>query len=204
MHIRHHIEQPPIFCAEPIRNPRCITNWTCRPRTRVYPLRHTVHFILLLLFTSCSTKFQLPEAPERMTEIPTFEDFPIPHYKIYKEKPRPVNLVSHPRAIRFKDRLIAGAKIGPNFAGDQTILRWLCGEECQQLAVVDARSGNVIFAPFVTHLGFRFRLDSKLLIVNPPEAVERASISGKSKSHYRTAYYVWHWGELAEVYAIRN
>ncbi|MDP6037518.1 MAG: hypothetical protein QGG64_03135 [Candidatus Latescibacteria bacterium] len=139
-----------------------------------------------------------------MTQIPTFENFEIPHYKIYKDKPRPVNLVSHPRAIRFKDRLIAGAKTGPNFAGDQTIMRWPCGDECQQLAVVDARSGNVIFAPFVTHLGFRFRLNSKLLIVNPPEAVERAALSGKSKSHYRTTYYVWHWGEFAEVYAIRK
>ena len=168
-------------------------------------IRYVLNFAFLILnLTACSIEPQLPEAPERMTQIPIFEDYAIPQYKIYKDKPRPVNLLSHPRAIRFKDRLIEGAKIGPNFAGDQTIIRWSCGDECQQLAVIDARSGSVIFAPFVTHLGFRFRLDSKLLIINPLEAVERAARSGKSPSYYRTTYYVWHWGEFAEVYAIRD
>ncbi len=158
--------------------------------------------ILFLIFLACVP--EPPEAPGRVMERPEFEQFAVPEYQIYKDKPRPVNLVSHPRAIRFKDRLIQGAQIGPNFAGDQTIVRWFCGEECQQLAVIDVRMGSVIFAPFVTHLGFRFRLDSKLLIVNPPEAVERAARAGKSKSHYRTAYYVWHYGEFVEIYAIEN
>ncbi len=159
--------------------------------------------VLFLFFIACMPEFELPEAPDRVTEKPEFEQFAIPEYQIYKDKPRPVNLVSHPRAIRYKDRLIQGTKIGPNFAGDQTIVRWFCGEECQQFAVIDARTGSVIFAPFVTHLGFRFRLDSKLLIVNPPEAVERAARTGRSKSHYRTAYYVWHYGQFVEIYAIR-
>ena len=154
-------------------------------------------------FVSCTPEPRIPDAPDRVTERPEFEDFAIPNFRIYKDKPRPVNLVSHPRAVRFKDRLVQGAKVGPNFAGDQTIVRWQCGEECQQIAVIDARTGTVMFAPFVTHLGFRFRLDSKLLIVNPPGEVARAALSGKSKSHYRTAYYVWHWGELAEIYATR-
>lgn len=159
---------------------------------------------LFLFTTACRPEPRLPDAPDPVTERPELEDFTLPHFKIYKDKPRPVNLVSHPRAVRFKDRLIQGAKVGPNFAGDQTVVRWPCGEECQQLAVIDARTGTVIFAPFVTHLGVRFRLDSKLLIVNPLEAVERAARSGKSKSHYRTAFYVWHYGEFAEIYAIRN
>lgn len=159
--------------------------------------------VLFLMLFACMPEIGLPEAPGPVTEMPEFEQFAIPEYQIYKDKPRPVNLVSHPRAIRFKDRLIPGAKIGPNFAGDQTIVRWFCGGECQQLAVIDARTGSVIFAPFVTHLGFRFRLDSELLIVNPPEAVERAARTGRSKSPYRTTYYVWHYGEFVEIYAIR-
>ena len=167
------------------------------------PKYKSIHPVLFLMLFACMPEFELPEAPGPVTEMPEFEQHAIPAYQIYKDKPRPVNLVSHPRAIRFKDRLIQGAKIGPNFAGDQTIVRWFCGEECQQLAVIDARTGSVIFAPFATHLGFRFRLDSKLLIVNPPEAVERAARTGRSKSHYRTAYYVWHYGEFVEIYAIR-
>lgn len=159
---------------------------------------------ILVFLLACVPEPRLPPPPDRVTERPAFEQFAVPEYRIYKDKPRPVNLVSHPRAIRFRDRLIQGAQIGPNFAGDQTIVRWFCGGECQQIAVVDAQTGGVIFAPFVTHLGFRFRLNSKLLIVNPSEAVERAARTGKSKSHYRTAYYVWHYGEFVEIYAGKN
>ena len=134
------------------------------------PKYKLIYPVLFLMLFACMPELELPEAPGRVTEMPEFEQHEIPAYQIYKDKPRPVNLVSHPRAIRFKDRLIQGAKIGPNFAGDQTIVRWFCGEECQQLAVIDARTGSVIFAPFVTHLGFRFRLDSKLLIRQPPDS----------------------------------
>lgn len=142
----------------------------------------------------------IPEAPQRVYSVPKFEDFPA--YKIYKKKPLPVNLVSHPKALRFEDRLVEGAKAGPNFAGRQTIIRWSCGEECQQFAVVDAMTGSVVFAPFVTHLGVRFQLDSRLFIVNPPEAVERVSREGKPKSYYRTVYYVWHFGRFVEVFSV--
>jgi hypothetical protein len=133
--------------------------------------------------------------------MPTFNDFSVK--TIYAKNPLPVNLLSHPRALHFQDRLVEEAKKGPNFAGHYTIVRWECGEECQQFAIVDARTGSVIFAPFITHLGFQFQPNSRLLIVNPPEAVERAAHEGKPKSHYKTVYYVWHDNRLVEVYTIQ-
>jgi hypothetical protein len=156
-------------------------------------------FLMVLGFGGCMLPDPIPEAPQPVYDRPRFEDFPA--HKIYKGKPRPVNLVSHPRALRFEGRLVEGAKMGPNYAGNQTIIRWACGEECQQFAVIDAMTGSVIFAPFVTHLGVRFQLDSRLFIVNPPEAVDRAAREGKPKSYYRTVYYVWHFGRFVEVFS---
>jgi len=155
--------------------------------------------LMILGFGGCMLPDPIPEAPQPVYDRPRFKDFPA--HKIYKDKPRPVNLVSHPRALRFEDRLVEGAKMGPNYAGNQTIIRWACGEECQQFAVIDAMTGSVIFAPFVTHLGVRFQLDSRLFVVNPPEAVERAAREGKPKSYYRTVYYVWHFGRFVEVFS---
>ncbi|MDA0709171.1 MAG: hypothetical protein O3B73_03060 [bacterium] len=149
---------------------------------------------------ACALPDPMPEAPGPAYGIPKFEDYPA--HRIYREVPRPVNLVSHPKADRFRDRLLEGARTGPNFAGDQTVIRWDCGEECQQFAVVDAMTGSVIFAPFVTHLGVRFELGSRLFVVNPPEAVDRAAREGKPRSYYRTVYYVWHFGRFVEVFAI--
>ncbi|MFT5367102.1 MAG: hypothetical protein ACI8V2_002060 [Candidatus Latescibacterota bacterium] len=148
----------------------------------------------------CALPNPMPEAPQPVYGVPHFEDYPA--YQIYRDKPRPVNLVSHPRAVRFEDRLVQGAKIGPNFAGSQTVIRWACGDACQQFGVVDAMTGSVVFAPFVTHLGVRFQLDSRLFVVNPPEAVDRAAREGKPRSYYRTVYYVWHFGRFVEVFAV--
>lgn len=155
--------------------------------------------IIFLGFWGCLPD-PIPEAPQPVYDVPKFEDFPA--HKIYEGKPLPVNLVSHPKALRFEDRLVEGAKTGPNFAGRQTVIRWNCGDECQQFAVVDAMTGSVVFAPFVTHLGVRFQLDSRLFVVNPPDAVERAARSGKPKSYYRTVYYVWHFGRFVEVFSV--
>ncbi|MBT3605352.1 MAG: hypothetical protein HOE48_05055 [Candidatus Latescibacteria bacterium] len=149
----------------------------------------------------CMLPDPMPEAPQPVYGVPDFDDYPA--FKIYRDKPRPVNLVSHPRAIRFEGRLVDGAKSGPNFAGRQTVIRWSCGDECQQFGVVDAMTGSVIFAPFVSHLGVRFQLDSRLFIVNPPEAIDRAAREGKPRSYYRTVYYVWHFGRFVEIYSVR-
>jgi len=186
---------------------RMVGAWSPCPRSPRPQYPHPLQpfgLLLSLIWTmgilGCTLHDPKIEYPIPIDRPPTFDAYPAHH--IYKSAPKPVNLLSHPRALHFQDHLIALAKSGPNFAGHYTIARWNCGNECQQLAIIDARTGTVIFAPFVTHLGFRFRHDSRLLIVNPLEAVERAARQGKPRSHYRTVYYVWHFDRLTEVYAI--
>jgi hypothetical protein len=92
-----------------------------------------------------------------------------PVAETYEGTPAPVDLGSDPLARQFRTRLKEGAKEGPNFAGLYTIIEWGCGTNCQQVAVVDARTGRVC-AWLTTGLGSSYKLDSKLFIKNPDVA----------------------------------
>ncbi len=100
---------------------------------------------------------------------PRFEDYPV--RRKFHGTPAKVNLRSRPKARMFRTMLRQGAKDGPNFAGYYTVVSWGCGSDCMQVAVVDCRNGRVHFAPFTVSPGIRadYRLDSRLLIANPPE-----------------------------------
>lgn len=115
---------------------------------------------------------------------PKFGDFPA---KVSLSSAiAPVNLASHPRAKKFRSRLRDGALLGPNFAGVFTVVNWGCGVACQELAIVDARSGRVFFPQAVKNNAyhyvrelplpapFQFRTDSNLLVVvgSPNDAGE--------------------------------
>jgi hypothetical protein len=74
----------------------------------------------------------------------------------------------------------AAAK-GPNFAGHYTVAVWGCGSACTDFGIVDAKSGQVFFAPDLRGISavsviepgdqepqynsLRFRADSRLLVV---------------------------------------
>lgn len=119
---------------------------------------------LLLSVSACTVQ---PERPEQLPNRYLYDDFRRhPVREIYHGVPAPVELDSHPQARQFRTRLSEGAKHGPNFAGHYTVVEWGCGTNCQQLAVVDARSGRV--SDWLTsELGSDYRLDSRLLIKNP-------------------------------------
>lgn len=86
--------------------------------------------------------------------------------EIFTGIPAPVDMKSDPQARQFRTRLAEGAKQGPNFAGRYTIVEWGCGTNCQQIAVLDARTGRVTDW-LTTEMGSSYRLDSKLFIENP-------------------------------------
>ena len=68
------------------------------------------------------------------------------------------------------------AKEGANFAGHYTVAYWGCGSNCMQLALINARNGNVYFPSELPSLGvgfdfgeneedpLQFKLGSKLLV----------------------------------------
>jgi hypothetical protein len=61
-----------------------------------------------------------------------------------------------------------GARKGPNFAGHFTITYWGCGHtDCATLAIINARTGRVYFAPFDIESDIHYRRSSRLLLVDP-------------------------------------
>jgi hypothetical protein len=89
-----------------------------------------------------------------------------PAQEHFHGRPAQVDLSSAEGARRFRTVLRGGAAGGPNFAGAYTLVRWGCGTNCGQLAIVSARTGKVYFGPSAES-DIHFRLDSELLVVDP-------------------------------------
>jgi hypothetical protein len=106
----------------------------------------------------------LPQALEE-TKFLDFDVYPVK--EIFKGIPAPVDFASNPEAKEFETKLNKQAKEGPNFAGHYTLVEIGCGTECKRYMIVDVISGKV-FSLGEAHRGVAVRLDSKLLIVDPP------------------------------------
>lgn len=110
------------------------------------------------------------EAEPSLRFEPRFEDYPTgPSENV--TAPAPVDLTSHPEGRTYRTALARGAAQGPNFAGVFTVVTWGCGTMCQRSMIVDARTGGIV-ADLTASLSFAFQLESRLLVVNPPAAVE--------------------------------
>ena len=136
--------------------------------------------------------------------LPRFEKYPA--LSKFRGKPAPTKL-SSPRARMYRTVIRNGAKEGPNFAGHYTIVVWGCGMNCMQLAIVDARTGEVYFPPNLMQVNFlfenteeplQFQTNSRLLIV-------LGTMVGTGDD-WRTGryYYEWKNNRLKLVHAIER
>lgn len=115
-----------------------------------------------------------------------------------KGRPASVDLKSHKNARRFRTRLRQAARKGPQFAGTQAVATWGCGTMCQQLALIDARTGRVVFGPNAA-LGYRYSIGSRLLIVNPRETIQEVYGDKPRPKWLMTRYYLWQRGKLVAL-----
>jgi len=99
-----------------------------------------------------------------------FEDFPV--NKIETKNPKVVintNVNSFTKRYRtmikktFKD-------VDINFAGKYIIDYWGCGSPCGIGITINGLNGKLIELP-PSSVGYRFKKDSRLLIVNPPDSL---------------------------------
>jgi hypothetical protein len=58
---------------------------------------------------------------------------------------------------------------GVNFAGSFCFVYWGCGSPCQSSAVVDMKTG-IVYNGINSAVGYQFKKDSKILIVNPTDS----------------------------------
>jgi hypothetical protein len=117
----------------------------------------------------------------------------------FKGKPAAVDLASHKDARAFRTRLSEAAPKGTNFAGHMTVITWGCGTLCQIVALIDARDGRVSFGPTAS-VGVKHRLDSRLLVLNPPENAKEAFGGDPPPDCCHAEYYVWDKGRLTRIY----
>ncbi|SFM33447.1 hypothetical protein [Marinobacter zhejiangensis] len=93
-----------------------------------------------------------------------FEDFPAP-----ERSARVVDQVDLPEGESVEGMFLERA-VGesPNFAGRYVLTFWGCGTACQQVAAISVESGEVFYpGEGGASNGACFRIDSRLLIVNP-------------------------------------
>ncbi|MEI6297946.1 MAG: hypothetical protein WCO84_10030 [bacterium] len=121
---------------------------------------------------------------------PLFTDYPV--RESFHGRPKPVDLNSHPDAREYRTRLRQAATGKPSFAAYYIVAEWGCGSPCQQVALIDARTGAVHFAPFSTSLGNRHRLNSRLFIADAPEDIS-AYYEGRIPEDpiFSTTYWLW-------------
>ncbi len=80
-----------------------------------------------------------------------------------------LDLKSNKYANNFRTRLKEGySSDSANFAGHYSFVYWGCGSPCQSSLVIDRKTGKIYDSPGAT-LGYDFRVNSKMLIVNPPD-----------------------------------
>lgn len=120
------------------------------------------------------------------TNPPTFEDYPVDTVP-FTGNHSPIDFDSHPDAYTFRDALNYGIQYGPNFAQNYTIVSWGCGTNCQAFAIVDAYTGAVYFPKIFSSVGLAFRIDSNLLIVDPPENIQSTYVP----PGVGTQYFIW-------------
>lgn len=100
----------------------------------------------------------------------------------------------------FRTRLRDGYKDSVNFAGNYCFVDWGCGSGCQQSAVIDARTGIIYKGPDAS-LGYDFKTDSRLLIVNPPSKSDEWAKSGHYFANCEYCHpLVYIWNEAAKTF----
>ena len=104
---------------------------------------------------------------------PQFEKYPVAD--VYRGQPAEVDFDSYPGSETFRTAILSGVSEGVNFAGHYTVVTWGCGTSCQNSAIVDVETGNIVVYGIVSTYGVLFQPDSRLLVVNPkinvPEAL---------------------------------
>lgn len=132
-------------------------------------------------------------------QTPAFNKYTV---KVEKKTAKAINFASHKDARKFRTNLRNNLKNGKvDFGGKYIVARWGCGTGCSQMALIDARTGNVYFPTILqgalTGLGkfgdvekAQYRANSRLFILNGFPGI--ADPDGDATEQKQgTRYYEW-------------
>ncbi|OGG60760.1 hypothetical protein A2765_01440 [Candidatus Kaiserbacteria bacterium RIFCSPHIGHO2_01_FULL_56_24] len=72
-----------------------------------------------------------------------------------------------PEAKNFTSAITKAAAGGANFSGHYAVAEWGCGTSCQDHAVVDVQTGEIVAFGIPSEAGLSFNAGSSLLMTNP-------------------------------------
>lgn len=89
----------------------------------------------------------------------------------YKGQPSNLKFITK-TSKRFKTVLTkAYYSDGLNFGGHYCFVQWGCGSPCKASVIIDLKDGNIYNGP-PSSLGYTYRANSRMIIINPPVANE--------------------------------
>ena len=110
------------------------------------------------------------------TSFPRFESFRVPTPFPKRTTDAFLHWPDEPdeTTAHFQSRIQKAAEEGPDFAGIYAVVRTGCGSDCNNVSIVDAKTGETLDLPFIGATRcvpfsdgplLSYRLDSRLLIV---------------------------------------
>ncbi|MFB6226343.1 MAG: hypothetical protein ABEJ02_03245 [Candidatus Paceibacteria bacterium] len=112
-----------------------------------------------------------------------FEDFD--NLKKFKGKIADVNFNTGTRSWSVSSTIEETVKKGPTFASNYAVATWVCGQNCQRSSIVDVSSGDIIVDGIRSVYGVKYRVSSRLFVVNPPSNVPEDPKSNASTQYYK-------------------
>lgn len=128
--------------------------------------------------TACNFDFQ---------EFTVDEIYQADHYK--------VDFSTCPQAKEFQTRITETVQEGVNFAGKYAYAEWGCGTNCGAGAIIDIETGEIVEYGLMNTHGVEYKKNSRLLVINPPEALEYIKENDLFDQE-TSRYYIMQEGEL--------
>lgn len=108
------------------------------------------------------------EEPVKFIPLKKFSDFPvIARHKSGLQKK--LDFTTCSSGLLYKKEIKLAVEKGAVFAGKFAFTVINCDSNCYSSSIVDLKTGNVYAGPHAT-TGYKFKLDSRLLYVNPPKS----------------------------------
>lgn len=142
-------------------------------------------------------------------KLPAFSQYPA---QVEKARITKIDFRKYPEARTYKTRLSSGLIQGVNFAGHFVIVGWGCGTGCTNAAVIDTRSGRVIwpnefanvdatYGDGYSDIQIDFRKNSRLLIIHGrPGSFNENDPLPVSGDHY----FIWNGARFRKVLTVEK
>jgi|GEM_PF-4408196 len=98
---------------------------------------------------------------------PKFADHPVLAGDVYLRYPTPVDFTGQTEAWTYRSFIRTSVARGVNYAGHYVVAEWGCGTNCQDHAIIDAKTGKIVMMGLKSNFSIDYRKDSTLLVVDP-------------------------------------